>query len=92
MSTPTSEKEKDDIILRPANPAEEGVLVYLRAGCRAVIEFPLSPIPGPVLHLAVRAGKTVDETEEFQVWKSELRASFGDVFTNLGLRERPLAG
>ncbi|KAG6988529.1 hypothetical protein G7Y79_00072g097910 [Physcia stellaris] len=82
MSTPTPEKEDDDII-RPANPSEEGVLVYLPAGCRAVIEY-----PAPVLYLAVRAGKNVQETEWFQVWKGELSALFGDVFTNAGLREQ----
>ena len=77
MTTPTP--EKDDVIIRPANPSEEGVLVYLPAGCRAVVEY-----PAPVLYLAVRAGKTVDETEWFQVWKGELSALFGDVFTDAG--------
>ena len=79
----------ESIILRPTTPSEEGVLLYLPAGCRAIIECPLIPVPSDsatLMQIAVHAGKNVEETDLFHFWKSDLCAHFVDVFTNVGLR------
>ncbi|KAG6988530.1 hypothetical protein G7Y79_00072g097920 [Physcia stellaris] len=59
-------------ILRSPDPAEEGVLIYLHGGCRAVIEFPVGQGPFAAKHpglatsrtqAAVHAGRNVQETK-----------------------------
>lgn len=80
--------------LRPTNPPDEGVLIYLPPGCRAIIEFPLgqgpfaAPRPDARAQVAVHAGKDVQETQLQNINWVDLRDKFVNMFEHLDIRPR----
>lgn len=82
-------------ILRPTNTSEEGVLIYLHAGCRAVIEFPVGQGPYAAQHpglaalrtqAAVHAGTNIQETKVQDFNWDDLHKGFGNLLEKSELR------